>query len=251
MKGIAKVLAIVAGALLLILVAVLVAVAYLFNPNDYKPQIVAAVARSTGRELKLDGDLSLSVFPTIRIGVGSASISNAQGFGPAPMAKIGGAELSVALLPLLTGRIEIAKARIAGLELNLARDARGRNNWQDLGGAGAAAPAGGAAPATKTTTNLDLGVESIEISDSRVTWNDASTGSKWELTGFGFNARDFGVGRTFPLDMRFALAGADVAVKVDASMTATITLASNDYRLGKLTANISGSGGGWPGGSGA
>src|SRR5215471_17714192 len=115
MKGIAKVLAIVAGALLLILVAVLVAVAYLFNPNDYKGQITAAVARSTGRELKLDGDLSLSVFPTIHIGVGPASISNAQGFGPAPMAKIGGADLSVSLLPLLTGRIELANARLAGL----------------------------------------------------------------------------------------------------------------------------------------
>src|SRR5262249_6618666 len=127
MKGIAKVLAIVAGALLVILVAGLVAVAYLFNPNDYKGQITAAVARSTGRELKLAGDLSLSVSPPIRIGVGAAPISNAQGFGPAPMAKIGGADLSLSLWPLLAGRVEVARARLTGLDLNLARDARGRN----------------------------------------------------------------------------------------------------------------------------
>ena len=250
MKGIAKVLAIVAGALLLILVAVLVAVAFLFNPNDYKGAIAGAVARSTGRELKLDGDLSLSVFPTIRIGVGPAAISNAQGFGPVPMARIGGAELNVALWPLLTGRVEIAKARLAGLELNLARDARGRNNWQDLGGPSAAPPAGGAAASAGGGTNLDLGIGSIEISDAHVTWNDASTGSRWELTGFGLNAKGFGVGRKFPLEMKFALAGADVAIKVDASMDATITLASNDYRLDKLAAKISGSGAGWPGGQG-
>jgi AsmA protein len=249
MKGIAKVLAIVAGALLLILVVVLVGVAFLVNPNDYKGEIAAAVARSTGRELKLDGDLSFSVFPTIRVGVGPASISNAQGFGPAPMAKIGGADLSVALLPLLTGRIELAKARLAGLELNLARDARGRNNWQDLGG-GAARQAGGAPPSAGGGTNLDLGIGSIEISDAHVTWNDASTGSRWELTGFGLDAKGFGVGRQFPLEMKFALAGADVAVKVDASMDATITLASNDYRLDKLAARVAGSGAGWPGGSG-
>src|SRR5215813_6324458 len=148
MNKILKVVAIVVGALLVVVVAVLVAVGFLFNPNDYKPQISAAVAKATGRTLTLDGDLALSVFPTVRIQVGSATLSNAQGFGPAPMAKIGGAELRVSLWPLLFGNVEIGKAQLSGLELNLARDARGRNNWQDLGGGGApAAPAGGAAPA--------------------------------------------------------------------------------------------------------
>ena len=50
--------------------------------------------------------------------------------------------------------------------------------------------------------------------------------------------------------MRFALAGADVAVKVTASTEATITLASDEYRLDKLVTKISGSGKGWPGGQG-
>jgi len=251
MKGIIKVLAIVVGALLLIVVAVLVAVAFLFNPNDYKGEIAAAVAKSTGRTLALDGNLALSVFPTVRIGVGSATLSNAPGFGAAPMAKIGGAELSVSLLPLLMGRIEIAKARLTGLELNLARDARGRNNWEDLGGGAAAAPAGGAAPSSSgSAASFDLAADAIEIDDARVTWSDASTGSKWELTSFGLDAKGFGVGKKFPLQMRFALAGADVAVKVDSSMDATLTLASDEYRLDKLLTKISGSGKGWPGGQG-
>jgi AsmA protein len=249
MKGILKVVAIVAGALVLILVAVLVAVGFLFNPNDYKGQITAAVAKSTGRTLTLDGNLALSTFPTVRIEVGSASLSNAAGFGPAPMAKIGGAELRVSLWPLLFGKVEIGTARLSGLELNLARDARGRNNWQDLGG-GTGAQAGGAPSSGGGATSLDLGVGSLEIDDARVTWSDASTGSNWQLTGFGLNAKGFGVGKKFPLDMRFALAGADVAVKVNASTEATITLASDEYKLDKLVTKISGSGKGWPGGQG-
>jgi AsmA protein len=250
MKKILKVVAIVVGALLVVLIAVLVAVGFLFNPNDYKGQISAAVAKATGRTLTLDGNLALSTFPTIRIQVGSATLSNAQGFGPAPMAKIGGAELQVSLWPLLFGNVEIGKARLSGLELNLARDARGRNNWQDLGGGGAA-PAGGAPQKSGGgSKNLDLGVDSLEIDDARVTWSDASTGSKWELTGFGLDAKGFGVGKKFPLQMRFALAGADVAVKVDSSMDATLTLASDEYRLDKLVTKISGSGKGWPGGQG-
>ena len=248
MKKILKVVAIVVGALLVVVVAVVVAVGFLFNPNDYKGQIAAAVTKATGRTLTLDGNLALSMFPTIRIQVGSATLSNAQGFGPAPMAKIGGAELQVSLWPLLFGKVEIGNARLSGLELNLARDARGRNNWQDLGGAGA--PAGGAAQTSGGGGNLDLGVDSLEIDDARVTWSDASAGSKWELTGFGLDAKGFGVGKKFPLQMRFALAGADVAVKVDSSMDATLTLASDEYRLDKLLTKISGSGKGWPGGQG-
>ena len=251
MNKILKVVAIVVGVFVVIVVGVLVVVGYLLNPNDYKGQITAAVAKATGRTLTLDGNLALSTFPTIRIQVGSATLSNAQGFGPAPMAKIGGAELQVSLLPLLFGKVEIGTARLSGLELNLARDARGRNNWQDLGGGAAGAPAAGAAQSSSGgATNLNLGVDSLEINDARVTWNDASTGSKWELTGFGLNAKGFGVGKKFPLGMRFALAGADVAVKVDASMDATITLASDEYRLDKLVTKISGSGKGWPGGQG-
>jgi len=250
MSRIVKIVGIVVGALLVLFVAVLVAVGMLFDPNDYKDDITAAVQRSTGRQLTLDGDLSLAVFPTIRIALGAASLSNAQGFGAEPMAKIGSAELRLALLPLLSGKIQIGQARLTGLELDLARDARGRNNWQDLSGgpSGASqAPQGGASSAT---SNLDLGIASIEIADARVTWRDASTGSRWELTSFGLGADDFGIGKPFPLDMRFALAGADVAVKVNARMQATLTLATNEYRLERLDVKVSGSGVGWPGGEG-
>jgi AsmA protein len=249
MSRIAKILGIVVGALVVLVVAVLAAVAMLFDPNDYKDDITAAVARATGRQLTLDGDLALALFPTVRIAIGSAALSNAQGFGPEPMAKIGSAELRLAVLPLLTGNVRIGRARLTGLELNLARDARGRNNWQDLGGQGGAAQA----PADDTGaggSSIDLSIAAIEIADARVTWNDAATGSRWELTNFALDADDFGVGNQFPLDMQFALAGADVAVNVDASMSATLALDTNEYRLEQLDVKVAGSGAAWPGGQG-
>src|SRR5512147_1998266 len=131
-----KILGIVVGVVIVLFAALLVAVAVLVDPNDYKDQITAAVQKATGRQLTLDGKLQLAVFPTIRIAAGGATLSNAPGFGNEPMAKIGSAELQLALLPLLSRRIEISDARLNDLELNLARDARGRNNWQDMGGGG-------------------------------------------------------------------------------------------------------------------
>ena len=135
MNRLLKILGLAVGVVVLLFVVVAVAVSLLFDPNDYKDDIAAAVQNATGRELTLDGDLELALFPTIRIAVGAATLSNAPGFGDEPMARIGSAELRLALLPLLAQRIEISQARLEGLELNLARNRSGANNWQDLGGA--------------------------------------------------------------------------------------------------------------------
>ena len=249
MSRILKLIGIVVVAVIVLFVAALIAVGMLFDPNDYKDDITAAVERATGRQLTLDGRLELAVFPSVRIALGSATLSNARGFGNEPMAKIKSAQLSVSLLPLLSRRIEIGQARLEGLELNLARDARGRNNWQDLGGGQAA---GGATPAAGGSgANLNLGVEAIEVTDARVNWTDAASGSRWELTNFGLTAQGFGPGKKFPLEMRFGLSGKDVTVAVDANMQATLSLADNQYRLDGLDVHIDGRGAAWPGGSGS
>ena len=237
--------------MVLLFIAVLVAVGFLFDPNDYKDDITAAVARTTGRELTLDGDLTLALFPSIRIAVGSAALSNAPGFGEQPFARIGGAELTLQILPLLSGNVAVDEARLSGLELNLARDARGRNNWQDLAGSGgAAAPEAAPADDGAGSASLDLDVGAVEIADARITWTDAATGSNWELTSFDLTAEDFGPGERFPLSMSFALAGEEVQVTVDATMQATLVLADNTYRLDELEVQLAGRGPAWPGGEG-
>ena len=240
-----KILGIVVGVVVVLFAALLAAVAVLVDPNDYKDQITAAVQKATGRQLTLDGKLQLAVFPTIRIAVGSATLSNAPGFGNEPMAKIGSAELKLGLLPLLSRRIEISEAQLNGLELNLARDARGRNNWQDMSGGDASAPAGQGGGGS---SGLELGVGAVELTNARVVWNDAATGSRWTLTDFGLEAQGFGPGRKFPLTMKFALSGKDVAVKVAAETQATLTLASDTYRLDGLDVTVDGNGAAWPGG---
>jgi AsmA protein len=250
MGRLAKLIGIVVGVVVLLFIAVLVAVGFLFDPNDYKDDITAAVARSTGRELTLDGDLTLELFPSIRIAVGSSALSNAPGFGEQPFARIGSAELTLQILPLLSGNIAVDEASLSGLELNLARDARGRNNWQDLGGSGAASAEGAPADGGADATTLDLDVGAIEIADARVTWTDAATGSNWELTSFDLTAEDFGPGQRFPLSMSFDLAGDQVQVAVEATTQATLALADNAYRLEELEVQITGSGPAWPGGEG-
>ena len=63
-----KLLKIIGVVVLLIVVLVIVA-PFIVDPNDYREQIQSAVKDKTGRDLSINGDMSLSVFPWIGVGL--------------------------------------------------------------------------------------------------------------------------------------------------------------------------------------
>lgn len=130
-KPIKIVLAVIGVVLILTFGAVLAAAA-LFDPNDYRGKITEEVKKQTGRDLKL-GDIQLSVFPWLKVRVADVSFSNAPGFGTTPMAQVKEARVGVQLLPLLLHRqVQVSTITLDGLKLDLAKDANGKSNWDDL-----------------------------------------------------------------------------------------------------------------------
>ncbi len=250
MGRIIKLIGMVIAAVLVLFVALMLGLSLLVDPNDYKDDIAAAVERNTGRQLTLEGDLELEIFPRLRIAVGEASLGNAAGFGGEPFARIQSARLQLALLPLLSRRVEIDEARLEGLVLNLARNAQGRTNWQDIGEAAERAQADDAPQTSGSGADFDLDVDVISIVNAQVNWNDAASGSRWQLSSFNMQASGFGPDVTFPIRMSFGLAGDAVEVAVDVRADALLSLVNNRYRLDGLDVRLSGSGEAWPGGQG-
>jgi AsmA protein len=125
-----KLWGVLAGGIVALLGAVLLAVWLLVNPNTYKGKIAAAVQESTGRELKLQGDIKLSVIPWVALELGPASLGNPPGFSDEPFLTISHASVRVRLLPLLRHRLEVARVEVSGLDLRLRKNAAGRGNWQ-------------------------------------------------------------------------------------------------------------------------
>ena len=126
-----KFLGVLAAAIAALLCAVLLGVWLLVNPNTYKGRIVAAVKESTGRELKLPGDIKLSVIPWVALELGPASLGNPPGFSDEPFLSFSHATVRVRILPLLRKRLEVARIEVDGLDLRLLKNAQGRGNWQD------------------------------------------------------------------------------------------------------------------------
>jgi len=143
-----------------------------FDPNDFREDISTSVRNQTGRELTIDGEISLDVFPWLAIEVGKTSLGNAPGYGDEPMASFERASFSVRLMPVILRReIVIGAADIESLRLNLQVDAHGNDNWSDLV-AEESNDANDDAPGSAGGININ----SIEIVNAMISYTDAGSG---------------------------------------------------------------------------
>jgi len=130
-KPVKIILSIIASVVFLIVIAIFI-LPYFIDPNNFKPEITAAVKDKTGRDLTLTGDLKLSIFPWLGISTGKMALGNAAGFQDQPFATLEESDIKVKLLPLLIKEIEVSRIIVKGLILNLAKNQQGVNNWDDL-----------------------------------------------------------------------------------------------------------------------
>jgi AsmA protein len=165
----AKILSIAVGAVIAVIALALLAVRLFVDPNDYKPRIAAAVKNATGRELVLQGDIKLSVFPWIALELGPASLGNPAGFPERPFVSFQHASVRVKLLPLLSKRLEVGRVELDGLDLKLLKNAAGKGNWEGFGGSKENAPP--EAPA-KSSGGALAGIEGIKITNARATYDN-------------------------------------------------------------------------------
>ena len=114
---------------LVVLVAVAVTLLVtVVNPNRFKPFIEKAVYQSTGRTITLAGDISWKLYPNLGVNVKQVSLSNPAGFSESNFVAVNSADVSVALIPLLSHHIVVKTLAIDGLNLALIQK-NGLNNW--------------------------------------------------------------------------------------------------------------------------
>jgi AsmA protein len=167
------------GLLILILVIAIWA-KYFVDLNDYKPQIVQIVKKTTGRTLTLNGDIHLTIFPWLGIELNQASLSNALGFAEPEFAKLKHAQFSLKVIPLLFKRLEVGTVILDGVELTLTRQADGHTNWEDLLGKQQSTEA-------KPITLADLKINTLHINQAKIVWNDQLAGTRYTLTDVNAN----------------------------------------------------------------
>lgn len=235
------------GALVLLVVAAVIILPMVIDPNDYKAEIVEAVKEQTGRELVIAEPLELSVFPWLGINAGGVSLSNAPGFGEQPFASLGELNLKVKLLPLLTGTVKVDTVVLRDLSLNLARNAQGVSNWDDLAGAAPAeekekpeAEAGGG--------KVAVDIEGIELRNARLVWDDRQAKARYELKDLNLVAGALSAGSTAPIRMNFVLDTGKQGPQLSMALEGKLSVREDSlgYTMPDLSVELNGAGGGLP-----
>ncbi len=115
---------------LVVLLALLLVAPSLVNWNRYRGEIGTRLEAVVHRQVTIAGPIGLHLLPSPALTVADVSVANISGAAPGPMARIGRLDLNLALLPLVTGRVEVTSLTIDHPVLNLQRLADGRANWQ-------------------------------------------------------------------------------------------------------------------------
>jgi AsmA protein len=218
-----KILAIAAASLIALFILLVVGLTLFLDPNQFKGRIIETVKAQTGRELRIDGKLGWSFFPWIGIETGKLELGNAPGFGPEPFARLDGAGAKVQLLPLLRKQIVVDTVFLDKLMLNLARNAAGKTNWDDLTKPSKAEEK----PAEKPAAGRELGIggvsiKKIDIRQADVTWSDQSTGAHYAVHNLDLKTGTIGIGQPLDVNLAFDFESGQPAMRTRVSLTSRL-----------------------------
>ncbi|MGE5526425.1 MAG: AsmA family protein [Rhodospirillaceae bacterium] len=232
MKALKYVLAAVAA--LAVLVAAGVAYfAATFDPNAYKPQIIALVKEKTQRTLRLDGDIRLAFWPSIGAEVGRMSLSEPN--SDKPFAAMESARVSLKVIPLLSRNYVVDELTIKGLRASIVRGKGGATNVDDL--LGKEEP-----KESKPQQQVKFDIAHVALDNADVEYRDDTTGARYALSGLTLKT-----GRITPdvptkIELKTTARSNQpkLDVTLDGKTTATFNLERQSYKLEGLSLEVKG-----------
>ena len=165
--------------LVVVVVAALLVGPGLWDWNGYKPEILERIKAETGREMAIDGDLSLAVLPSPRLAVAGVRIANIKGATAPEFARFKSLNVRVRLMPLLSGRIEVESIELIDPVIELEKLADGRLNWE-IGaapGKDAKETPTSASDRASVTDHQSFALDRLVIKGGRLIYRDAALGT--------------------------------------------------------------------------
>ncbi len=225
MSNVLKIILGLFGLFVALVLAAVIIIPLVVDPNDYRDDIAQAVEEETGRSFEIEGDISLSVFPWLGLEVGRMRLGNPPGFGDAPFAEIGSAAVGARLMPLFSRRLEVSTLRLDGLRVNLVQLADGSSNWSGLAD-GKSDPVADSAPRGDRGEQFRLErIDGLQLTDAVLRFDDRRDGSILEVAIPRLATGELAPGKAFPVEAEASLRldedGVTAAAELDASVQVT------------------------------
>ena len=232
------------SSVVLLIIAAAIIIPLVVDLNDYKTEIETAVEEQTGRALKIEGELHISVFPWLGFSTGKLSLSNASVFAEHPFAAIDEADIKVKLMPLFSKKVEISTVVLKGLALNLEKNEQGVSNWNDLTAEKEAAEIPSEkeleqiknsdkkiqleAPAQEDDdTGIALAaikIDGLAIENSQITWNDQQGGQHIVVRDFNLSTNAIVFNEPIAINLSMLLENSEPAVTEQLSLSMNLVI---------------------------
>jgi len=215
------------GVLILLLVIGLLALPSLIPSSVYKDAIETRLSEELARDVRVEGDVKLSVFPVIKANAGRVEISNPEGFKSDNFAEMDAMSARIKLFPLFSKRVEIAAFNLKNPAINLEKLANGKANWT-FGAETEPAPKpedSGPFKRDGRYSNIDPNIGVFNLENGTITYSDAVSGTNVTIGD---------------VNVDFSLPSLSDTVEIDGSLTYEGTPAEIDLSLNSIRAFLDG-----------
>ena len=165
------------GIILVSVVLAAVAAPFVVPWNNYRDDLEAFGQKLTGRNVSIDGDIAIKLFPWPQLEAQRVVIGNLDGFSDDAFVKADVVRMSLSLAGLFSGTLNVESVDVEELQVNLQRNASGNVNWIF-------------APQAQVTGQGLLSrvkLDQINVSDGLVSFDDLRNGHSGVFAGL--NAR--------------------------------------------------------------
>lgn len=182
-----------AAAVALLLVALLVA-PYFLDIDRYRPAIVEALAKETGRAVEIER-LGLHFLPSVHVHVANLRLKNPRGFPAGDTVAVERIDIGLAFWPLLRRQVEVTSVTIQSVAVNLLTNQRGRTNSSSLLArrrpSRAQKQSAEAVPAISLTRVGSVALEDVSITAGTFRQGRKRVYPAWTISGINLEARGF------------------------------------------------------------
>jgi AsmA protein len=203
----------IVGIAIAVLIVIIIAIPFLINVNNFRPQIESNLGSALGRPVKV-GNLSLSILSG-SVGADELSIADDPKFSPSPFIQAKKLEVGVEIFPLIFSKqLNVTKIVIDEPVIALLRDRDGVWNFSSLGNQSAQT----AKPADKSSsTPANLSIAKLDLNDGTISLGSVPNKRKPVVYDkVNVEVRDFSFTSSFPLTVSANLPGGG-SLKIDGS----------------------------------
>ncbi|SKA33584.1 Uncharacterized protein involved in outer membrane biogenesis [Enhydrobacter aerosaccus] len=160
-----------AGSILGLVIVALLLVPAFVDLNGRKAELAAEVKKATGRDLVIDGPISLSILPSPSVSATGVKFFNMPGAKNPNMVEVRSVIVRPSVLALLAGRLEVSEVVLDQPKIVLEVNAEGKPNWEFAPSVAEAKPV-----ASKPSSPRPLSLGTLAIRDGTLIFSDAQQG---------------------------------------------------------------------------